>query len=137
MKHQNTIKLPGPIRSVDYKRNGGRFQRCSRCHTEVELLRPVIYSADGAEPISGTGLAPLLVGNELVGFICADCRYAVLEHVCSIFPNAIGFPLVDRDGYLQPHPQCSCGLPLQYAHDGTTGLVCPQAAQHAAEQAGK
>lgn len=135
MKHQQTVKLPDSLRSVDYKRNGRRFQRCSRCHTEVELLRPVIYSADGAEPISGTGLSPILVGNELVGFICAGCRFATLQHLCSIFPNAIGFPFVDRDGYLQPHPQCpECAMPMQYTHDGTTGLVCPQAAQHPERQ---
>lgn len=117
-------------RALDYrKRTGGRWQRCSRCHVEHELTSPLLYHVGhqqlerSAEP--APALAPLMLGQDLLGFICGKCFYSTCGHVVSIFPDAQGFPHVDQDGMLVPTPRCECGTALAYSNDGSE-LLCPQ-----------
>ena len=118
------------LRALDYrKRTGGRWQRCSRCHAEHELTAPVLYNVGGQQlersAESVPSLMPLMLGQDLLGFICGKCFYSTCQHVVSIFPDAQGFPHVDRDGMLLPAPRCECGTPLHYSNDGRE-LLCAQ-----------
>lgn len=125
---KHTPKPGTALRSLDYrKRTGGRWQRCSRCHREHELTAPVLYNV-GGQQLSGlqlAGLIPIVVGQDLMGFVCGDCFHATLQHVASLFPDAMGFPHIDNDGMIVPTPRCECGAPLHYAPDGRT-LLCSQ-----------
>ena len=124
------------IRSMDYRlppeQGGGRFQRCSRCHTAKRLDSPVIYnmaslsSRPGKPDLASSGLAPIMIGNELVGFICGDCFVRTCQHLQQIFPDCQGFPHTDQSGLLQPTPRCdTCNAALQYASDGRS-VICPK-----------
>jgi len=111
------------LRALDYrKRTGGRWQRCSRCHREHELHAPLVYNLSRPEPET---LVPLMVGQDLMGFVCNQCFRSTCAHIASIFPDAQGFPHVDQDGMLVPTPRCECGTALQYASDGRE-LLCSQ-----------
>lgn len=116
------IKQPrsiGSVRSVDYRRDGGHFQRCSRCHRERELNAPHFSQLLQSDHVLHT----ITIGNELIGFVCSDCVRAVRQHVVSVFPDAMGFPYVHPEtGQLQTTPRCECGTALVY---GRTA-VCPQ-----------
>lgn len=113
-------------RAVEYKRGSQRFQRCSRCHVEQELTAPVLYNARGESAPQTTGLAPVLVGQDLLGFICSGCFHAVCKHIASVFPDSFGFPFVNKQGQLQPTPRCqACSFALAYASDGRS-MYCPE-----------
>jgi hypothetical protein len=119
-------------RALDYrKRTGGRWQRCSRCHREHELSAPVLYQLDARSgtPAPQVSLSPIMVGQDLMGFVCSDCFHSTLRHIASIFPDEMGFPHVDADGMLVPTPRCECGAPLHYDTDGKT-LLCSQGGNH-------
>lgn len=113
---------------MDYRlpasQGGGRFQRCSRCHASRRLDSPVLYNLASNDRPS-TGLAPLMFGNELLGFLCTDCLPRVCKHVLQVFPDGTGFPHVDQNGYLQPTPRCDeCNAVLHYSSDGRS-MLCP------------
>jgi len=67
----------------------------------------------------------LMVGQDLLGFICGPCFHSTCAHIVSLFPDAQGFPHVDLDGMLLPTPRCDCGTPLQWSNDGSE-LRCSQ-----------
>ena len=127
------------LRALDYrKRTGGRWQRCSRCQVEHELTTPLIYNLSRLEtrpgaPEPAPELMPLMLGQDLLGFICGKCFYATCAHVVSIFPDAQGFPHVDQDGMLVPTPRCECGTALHYSNDGRE-LLCAHCDNPAAKQ---
>lgn len=122
-------------RAMDYRlpaeQGGGRWQRCSRCHSTRRLDNPVIYNLasrttrPGEPDRTSTGLNPIMIGNELIGFICTDCFTRLCHHVLDLFPDRTGFPHVDSNSYLQPNPRCDeCNSPLAYASDGRR-VICP------------
>lgn len=129
------------LRALDYRKpTGGRFQRCSRCQREHELTAPVLYNVGGqqlersAAPV--TALMPLMLGQDLLGFICGQCFYSTCQHIVSLFPDAQGFPHVDQNGMLVPTPRCECGTALHYSNDGRE-LLCAQCDTEKAPRAGE
>lgn len=114
-------------RALGFRRGRKSFQRCSRCHTEVELsAKPLLYDANQT-PIetNAATLAAIMVGNELLGFVCSECFVPLLQHVCSVFPDSLGFPLVDHHGQLVTPPRCdTCDAALAYSSDGMS-VLCP------------
>lgn len=115
-------------RALDYRKGSRRMQRCSRCHLEIELAKPVLYDLSN-RAIPGPedhALAPIMVGDELMGFICSGCKHSLLQHIASVFPERIGFPMVDHHGQLAQPSRCDeCGAALAFASDGLS-VVCPQ-----------
>ena len=113
-------------RALDFRRGTKRMQRCSRCHTENELTKPVLYDLSDRAIAQPEALAPIMVGDELLGFCCTNCRHSLLQHIASVFPDGIGFPLVDHHGQLERPSRCDdCGQSLAYSSDGRS-VVCPQ-----------
>lgn len=76
---------------------------------------------------------PLMLGQDLLGFICGPCFFSTCSHIVSIFPDAQGFPHVDQDGMLVPTPRCECGTALHYSNDGRE-LLCAHCDSPAAKQ---
>lgn len=123
--HVKHRKMNGS-RALDYRKDGKRMQRCSRCHTEHDMSRPNIYDVDGKLRSPELTMAPLMVGQDLLGFICRGCFYATVRHIVSLFPDGFGFPFVDDRGRLLPPSRCEdCGTALRYSDDGLN-VLCSQ-----------
>lgn len=117
--------MNGALRALDYRKGTRRYHRCSRCHAEREDAPPIIYNADGSAA-SQTPLVPIMVGQDLLGFTCNACFHSLVQHIAAVFPDNIGFPLVDHHGMLIATPRCDeCGSTLAYATDGKS-VLCPQ-----------
>jgi hypothetical protein len=115
-------------RALDYRKEGSskRYQRCSRCHAEHEVATPAIYAHDGTRVEPDPTMAVLMVGQDLLGFICSRCFYSVSKAIVSLFPDEFGLPFVDEKGRLVPVSRCdTCGTPLRYSDDGRS-VLCPQ-----------
>lgn len=126
---ENASKSPrsmgGALRSVDYRLPGrGRFDRCSVCHHEQAIDNPHIVTTGYTVP-SRQQLSYVMLGNELLGFVCSVCHPKMVLHIANMFPDSKGFPMVDKDGFLVPTPRCDCGTALGYTDDGRT-VVCPK-----------
>lgn len=110
--------IPG-VQSLEYRRDGQRWQRCSRCQAERSMsalvLTPGLNAADA--------MYPIMVGQDLVGVLCHECVHATELHIQSLFPDRHAFPFVDDRGRLMPTPRCELGHALIYSDDGR-GMVC-------------
>lgn len=118
--------MNGARRALDYRRNGAVLHRCSRCHAERELpTGRGLVGLDGKDLQQQQPFAAIMIGNELLGFTCSGCFGAIVQHTVGVFPDRIGFPLVDHHGRLMEHPRCDeCKGALAYAADGRS-VICP------------
>jgi hypothetical protein len=112
--------IPGSV-AIEYRNGSLRCQRCSRCHREQQQSSLVLDAAR----TNALGLAPVMVGQDLIGIVCADCVQAVERHIQSVFPDGHAFPFVDAAGQLLPTPRCACGTALVWTEDGR-GMACTQ-----------
>lgn len=122
-KHKRRVS---GLRSLEYRRGGTRFQRCSRCHVERDMSAPILR--DGLDQVISpeSTMSAVMVGQDLLGFICNGCFHATAKHIVQLFPNEQGFPYVDKRGQLLPPPRCNdCGTLLAFADDGIH-VLCPQ-----------
>ena len=112
------------VRALDYRRDGRRYQRCSRCHAERDMAAPVLYRLGEETPTNAMDV--LMLGQNLLGFICRACVLETSRHILELFPHGHGFPFVDQHGQLQPVSRCTdCKAPLVFSNDGRT-VLCPQ-----------
>lgn len=111
--------IPG-VQALEYKgADGVRTQRCSRCHGERKMSA-LVRNLSAAEQ-----MYPIMVGQDLVGVLCADCVYSTERHIQALFPDGHAFPFVGERGELLPTPRCEQGHALSYSDDGR-GMVCTQ-----------
>ena len=125
--------MGGARRVLDYRRDGRKFARCSQCHGEHELKQPVIFNlSGGAAQTHPTPLAPIMIGENLLGFVCKSCEPTASANIAALFPNHLGFPLANHHGELVDHPKCDdCGSALAYDSDGLS-VLCPRCDHHSA-----
>lgn len=109
--------IPG-VQALEFRRDGQRYQRCSRCQRERAMSSLVM-------PNAAETMYPIMVGQDLVGVLCSGCVHATELHIQSIFPDRHAFPFVDDRGRLIPTPRCELGHALVYSDDGR-GMVCQQ-----------
>lgn len=109
--------IPG-VQALEYRKDGARTQRCSRCHRERSQSQLLV-------PQQSTSFNPIIVGNSLVGIVCGDCQHSIERHIQAVFPDLHAFPFVDERGRLMPNPRCENGHALVYRDDGR-GMVCPE-----------
>lgn len=102
---------------INYRKGSRTFQRCSRCQREREMSALVGLAFEK--------YVPIMVGQDLLGMLCADCVHAAETHIQAIFPDRHAFPFCDERGQLLPTPRCENGHVLAYTEDGS-GMVCTQ-----------
>ncbi len=109
--------IPG-VQALEYRVDGKRMQRCSKCHAQREQS-PLIRNASAEEQ-----LYPIMVGQDLVGILCHECVQSTEVSIQALFPARHAFPFVDERGRLIPNPACERGHALVYSEDGR-GMACP------------
>ena len=110
--------IPG-VQSLEYRRDGQRRQRCSRCHAERSVSVLVHSQFNASDQVY-----PIMVGQDLVGVLCSSCVMPFETALQATFPDGQAYPWVDSRGVLMPTPRCDDGHVLVYASDGRS-MVCP------------
>lgn len=109
--------IPG-VQALEYRVDGKRTQRCSKCHATREQS-PLVRNLNAAEQ-----MYPIMVGQDLVGILCHECVASMEQAIQAMFPDRHAFPFVDDRGRLMPTPVCELQHALVYSEDGR-GMVCP------------